>query len=103
MLTGEKIRALEKKGERFTVTTESGKTLSTAAVVAGIGIETEVDLAKSLGLKIDNGIVVDEYLRAAPDIFAAGDVANRITSYNVCYTKLLRWNQVEDNFRAATI
>ena len=77
VLTGEKVRALEKKGERFTVNTEGGKALSADAVVAGIGIEPEVDLAKSLGLKIDNGIVVDEQLRAAPpDIFAAGDIAN---------------------------
>ncbi|HSD96947.1 MAG TPA: FAD-dependent oxidoreductase [Sulfuricaulis sp.] len=77
VLTGEKVRALEKKGERFTVNTEGGKALSADAVVAGIGIEPEVGLAKSLGLKIDNGIVVDEQLRAAPpDIFAAGDVAN---------------------------
>jgi 3-phenylpropionate/trans-cinnamate dioxygenase ferredoxin reductase component len=76
VLTGEKIRALEKKGDGFTVGTESGKSLSADAVVAGIGIEPETGLAKSLGLKIDNGIVVDEQLRAAPDIFAAGDVAN---------------------------
>jgi 3-phenylpropionate/trans-cinnamate dioxygenase ferredoxin reductase subunit len=77
VLAGEKVRALEKKGERFTVNTESGKALSADAVVAGIGIEPEVGLAKSLGLKLDNGIVVDEQLRAAaPDIFAAGDVAN---------------------------
>ena len=77
VLTGEKIRALEKNGARFTVKTESGKVLSAGAVVAGIGIEPEVGLAKSLGLKIDNGIVVDEQLRAAPpDIFAAGDIAN---------------------------
>ena len=77
VLTGEKVRALEKKGERFTVNTEGGKALSADAVVAGIGIEPEVGLAKSLGLKIDNGIVVDEQLRAAPpDIFAAGDIAN---------------------------
>jgi len=77
VLTGEKVRALEKNGARFTVNTESGKALSADAVVAGIGIEPEIGLAQSLGLKIDNGIVVDEQLRAAaPDIFAAGDVAN---------------------------
>jgi len=77
VLTGEKIRALEKTGARFTVSTDSGKTLSADAIVAGIGIEPDVALAKSLGLKTDNGIVVDEQLRAAsPDIFAAGDVAN---------------------------
>jgi 3-phenylpropionate/trans-cinnamate dioxygenase ferredoxin reductase component len=77
VLTGEKIHALKQNGTNFTVDTGSGKTLSADAVIAGIGIEPEIDLAKSLGLKVDNGIVVDEQLRAAPpDIFAAGDVAN---------------------------
>ncbi|MBI3547136.1 MAG: NAD(P)/FAD-dependent oxidoreductase [Gammaproteobacteria bacterium] len=76
VLNGEKLRTLEKSAARFSVQTESGKTFSADAVVAGIGIETEVSLAKLLGLKIDNGIVVDEQLRATPHIFAAGDVAN---------------------------
>ena len=76
VLAGEKIAALEKVGELFTVGTESGNVLSADAVVAGIGIEPEVDLARTLDLEIDNGIVVDEQLRAAEDIFAAGDVAN---------------------------
>lgn len=77
VLAGEKIRAVKKNGARFAVETGSGKTLSADAVVAGIGIEPEVGLAKALGLKVDNGIVVDENLRAAaPDIYAAGDVAN---------------------------
>jgi NADPH-dependent 2,4-dienoyl-CoA reductase/sulfur reductase-like enzyme len=77
VLAGETIRAVKKNGARFAVETGSGKTLSADAVVAGIGIEPEVGLAKALGLKVDNGIVVDENLRAAPpDIYAAGDVAN---------------------------
>jgi 3-phenylpropionate/trans-cinnamate dioxygenase ferredoxin reductase subunit len=34
-------------------------------------------LAEAAALTIDNGIVVDEYLRtSSPDIYAAGDVAN---------------------------
>jgi NADPH-dependent 2,4-dienoyl-CoA reductase/sulfur reductase-like enzyme len=76
VLNGETVRAVKKSGARFAVETGSGKTLSADAVVAGIGIEPEVGLARTLGLKIDNGIVVDEQLRAAPDVFAAGDVAN---------------------------
>ncbi len=77
VLTGETVRAVKKDGARFVVETGSGKALFADAVVAGIGIEPEVDLAKSLGLKVENGIVVDELLRAAPpDIYAAGDVAN---------------------------
>jgi len=77
VLAGETVRTVKKEGARFIVETGNGKTLYADAVVAGIGIEPEVDLAKSLGLKVDNGIVVDERLRAAPpDIYAAGDVAN---------------------------
>jgi NADPH-dependent 2,4-dienoyl-CoA reductase/sulfur reductase-like enzyme len=77
VLTGERVQRLERNGSRFTLTTDSGNTLSSDAVVAGIGIEPEVELARSLGLEIDNGILVDDELRAAPpDIFAAGDVAN---------------------------
>ena len=64
MLAGETIRTVKKNGARFAVETGSGKTLSADAVVAGIGIEPEVGLAKALGLKVDNGIVVDENLRA---------------------------------------
>jgi len=53
------------------------KTISAEGVVAGIGIEPNTALAQRAGLPVDNGIVVDEYLRAGhPDIYAAGDVAN---------------------------
>jgi NADPH-dependent 2,4-dienoyl-CoA reductase/sulfur reductase-like enzyme len=45
-------------------------------VVAGLGIEPNVELAQAASLKVENGIVVDELLRTShPDIYAAGDVA----------------------------
>ncbi|MGH8041019.1 MAG: NAD(P)/FAD-dependent oxidoreductase [Rudaea sp.] len=47
------------------------------AVVAGLGVTPNIDLAKQAGLKVDDGIVVDDHLRTNDaDIFAAGDVAN---------------------------
>jgi 3-phenylpropionate/trans-cinnamate dioxygenase ferredoxin reductase component len=77
VLNGEQVQALENKGAGFTVVTGSGKTFSADGIVAGIGIEPEVGLAQSLGLKVNNGIVVDEELCAhPPDIYSAGDVAN---------------------------
>jgi 3-phenylpropionate/trans-cinnamate dioxygenase ferredoxin reductase subunit len=43
-------------------------------VVAGIGSIPNTELASAAGLMIDNGIAVDEHLRASdPDIYAAGD------------------------------
>ena len=73
----EGVAAIQKMGEVYQAKTSTGQELSADAVVAGLGIQPNVALAQSAGLNIDNGIVVDEFLRAShPDIFAAGDVAN---------------------------
>ncbi len=53
-----------------------GSTLLADVVVAGLGITPNVQLAQDAGLTVDNGIVVDTYLRTSDaDIYAAGDVA----------------------------
>jgi NADPH-dependent 2,4-dienoyl-CoA reductase/sulfur reductase-like enzyme len=63
--------------ERNRVALGDGRTLEADAVVAGIGIEPNVELATGAGLPISNGIVVDPYGRVGgrEDVFAAGDVA----------------------------
>jgi 3-phenylpropionate/trans-cinnamate dioxygenase ferredoxin reductase subunit len=56
----------------------SGTVYRADIVVVGIGIEPNMELAVGAGIACDNGIVVDEYCRtSAPNVFAAGDVANR--------------------------
>ena len=46
------------------------------AVVAGIGIRPNVEIARAAGLAVDDGILADRFLRTShPDIYAAGDVA----------------------------
>src|SRR5215472_2825418 len=47
------------------------------AVIVGVGITPNVELASAAGLRVENGIVTDAGLRtSAPDVYAAGDVAN---------------------------
>lgn len=59
-----------------TVELDDGRELAADAVVVGAGIEVETDLARSAGLDVDDGIVVDDRLRTSdPSIYAAGDVA----------------------------
>ena len=46
-------------------------------MVVGVGVEPVTDLLAGSGVKVDNGIVVDEYCRTNLEgIYAAGDVAN---------------------------
>lgn len=54
-----------------------GSRLDTDAVIVGVGITPNTQLAAAAGLEVDNGIRVDAHLLTSrPDIHAAGDVAN---------------------------
>jgi 3-phenylpropionate/trans-cinnamate dioxygenase ferredoxin reductase component len=73
---GERVVGLEQSGSQALLKTQSGQGFLVDGVVAGLGIEPNVDLARAPGLEIQDGIVVDELLRTShPDIYAAGDVA----------------------------
>ncbi len=73
----ESVTRLSKSGNGYFLTTSSGKDLKFEGVVAGIGVLPNTELAKSAGLGVENGIVVDEFLRTSdPRIYSAGDVAS---------------------------
>jgi NADPH-dependent 2,4-dienoyl-CoA reductase/sulfur reductase-like enzyme/nitrite reductase/ring-hydroxylating ferredoxin subunit len=82
------VRGLhEAKGVRFhfgrkpaaflerAVDLDDGSRLECDFVVLGVGVEPRVELAAAAGLAVDNGVAVNEYLEAAPGVWAAGDVA----------------------------
>ena len=74
VLLGRSVERVESRDGRLSI---GGDSPSADVVVAGLGIEPAVDLARRVGLKVANGIVVDEYLCTSRDgIYAAGDVAS---------------------------
>jgi NADPH-dependent 2,4-dienoyl-CoA reductase/sulfur reductase-like enzyme len=75
--TGEGLASLTQSAGKVLVKTTRGEEIGVDVVVAGLGIQPNVDIAEQAGVHVENGIVVDELLRTnVPDIFAAGDVAN---------------------------
>jgi 3-phenylpropionate/trans-cinnamate dioxygenase ferredoxin reductase component len=77
VVTGDAVASVERNAKHLTIRSRNGRVFDAHGAVAGIGIRPSLELAERAGLRIDNGIVVDDHLlTSAPDVFAAGDVAD---------------------------
>jgi 3-phenylpropionate/trans-cinnamate dioxygenase ferredoxin reductase component len=82
ILSNESVTSIGKAGDNIFISTRGGHDLSSEVVVTGLGISPNTELAVNAGLTVQEGIVVDKYLRTSnPEIYAAGDVANFQSSY----------------------
>ena len=94
VLPGEQVTGFTSHGTHHVLKTHSGREVVAQGVIAGIGIEPNIELAKASGLKVGKGITVDKYLVTShPNIYAAGDVAE---FFNPALGKHLRVEH-EDN------
>ena len=94
LIIGDTVKAIVSKNGKSELVSEKGTTITADAVIGGIGIKPNVELAEASGIKVDNGIVVDDFLKTNHDgIYAAGDVAN---FYNSLLDKRIRVEH-EDN------
>ena len=85
---GDGIAAFEGDGKVERVRTEAGRVIECDFVLVGIGVTPRIGLAEQAGLKLDNGILVNESLQTSvPGVFAAGDVAN---AWNPFYGERIR-------------
>ena len=57
------------------VALEDGTKIEADTVVVGIGVRPNVEWLADSGLTTGDGVICDQYCRAAPGIYAAGDVA----------------------------
>ena len=92
MVLGDGVEALEGDGAVSAVRTSSGRTIECDFAVVGIGVIPRVTLAEAAGLTVENGIQVDATLRAsAPNVFAAGDVANAWHPFYGSHIRVEHW------------
>jgi 3-phenylpropionate/trans-cinnamate dioxygenase ferredoxin reductase subunit len=81
--------------------TARGNRIECDFVVAGIGITPEVPTLTGSSVRLSNGVLVDERCRAsAPDVYAAGDVANHLHPI-FGRVRVEHYNNAEQQGRAA--
>jgi nitrite reductase (NADH) large subunit len=74
---------LGKRGRVVGVRTQDGQQIKCQIVAIAVGVRPNRALADDAGLKTDRGILVDETLKtSAPDVFAAGDVAQAFDPFS---------------------
>lgn len=92
------FKSIDKK---INVLTSCGKSFMGDMVIVGIGVIPNVELANSAGLKVENGVEVNEFCQTSDsEIYAIGDVS---WHYNKLYDRSLRLESVPNATEQAKI
>ena len=84
------------------VALSDGSRIDADVVVVGIGVTPNTEWLERSGLTIDNGIVCNGSGEAAPDVYAAGDVARVANRWHGDSPRIEHWtNAVEQAVHAA--
>ena len=78
--TGQHVTGVRHDGAGFTVTTDGGRELAGDALLVAIGRKTDLAAVGTGAVGIDEGlraIPVDDHLRAAPGVWALGDITGK--------------------------
>jgi NADH oxidase (H2O2-forming) len=83
IITGTSIAEILGDESITAVRLSNGKEIQTDALIVGVGVSPNVDLAQKAGLAVDKwGIVVDTTMRTSdPNIFACGDCASKFSFF----------------------
>jgi len=75
---------------------DNGEAIEADFVVAGTGVRPRTALAEAAGLKVDNGVVVDRWLRASADhVYAVGDIARFPEAHTGKVIRVEHWVHAE--------
>jgi 3-phenylpropionate/trans-cinnamate dioxygenase ferredoxin reductase subunit len=92
----------EPSGAGCRVICGDGTACEADAVVVGVGIVPDVEIAAEAGLKVDNGLWVDEFCRSEdPHIWAAGDVTCHLNPLLGRRLRLETWQNAQNQGIAA--
>lgn len=80
---------------------DDGTVLEADLVVVGIGVQPVTEFVRGVELDPDGGLPVDQHLRVAPGVWAAGDVARYHEPHTGSDVRIEHWRLAEQHGRAA--
>ena len=102
MIFEESVAAFEGTTRVRRVMMSSGRYVDCDFVVVGVGVEPAIEVVAGAGVKIENGIVVDEYCKTNVEgVYAAGDVANHYHPVFGRWIRVEHWQNAINQGRAA--
>jgi phthalate 3,4-dioxygenase ferredoxin reductase subunit len=95
------VKSVENSGKQLNLQLSDGTTLTTDAVVLGIGATPNDAWLSGSGLPVNNGLVCDKYCRVEgrDDIFSVGDVARWHSPRSDRYVRVEHWTNAVDQAR----
>ncbi|MGO9567701.1 MAG: FAD-dependent oxidoreductase [Desulfomonilaceae bacterium] len=83
------------------VVLENGERISADLVVVGMGVRPATDFLHGIGLLPDGSLAVDEFFRAAEDVYAAGDIATFPLPHTGEKVRIEHWRTAQQHGRVA--
>lgn len=100
-VTGQQVIGIAAQAKGASVHLAHGRVLQADTVVAGIGIEPRVELARMVGAKLGRGVLVDPQFRTTvPGLYAAGDVCS-IMAADGSTSHIEHWKAAQEQGAAA--
>lgn len=100
---GREVASLEGDGSVSGVVLDGGERIAADLVVVGFGVKPATAYAEGLNRNGDGGLVVDATLRAAPGLYAAGDIARFPHRGDGEPIRVEHWRVAEQHGRVAAL
>ena len=97
------VQAIEGEDRVQQVRLADGTVIPADVVVVAVGVRPATDWLQDSGLTLDDGVVCDERLVAAPGIVAAGDLVRWPNRRFVTHMRIEHWENAVEQGRAAAL
>lgn len=98
---GESVAGFAGSKKVTEVVLKNGERLGADLVVVGVGVRPVTDFVKGIRLHQDGGVIVDEHLRAADNVYAAGDIAYFPSALTGEHQRIEHWRTAMQQGRIA--